>query len=110
VGACWVAAGYVGIAPQVDEFVREAQSQGCSWVAAPAPRALPLLGAVASKGSVITHTRQSPPHVLQHHPSTALSTALAAVDTTRSMCTAATALTILAGRCAWQGVSSLLHP
>jgi adenine/guanine phosphoribosyltransferase-like PRPP-binding protein len=29
---------------------REAKAHGCSWVAAPAPRALPLLGAVAMRG------------------------------------------------------------
>jgi adenine/guanine phosphoribosyltransferase-like PRPP-binding protein len=34
----------------VDEFVREAQRCGCSWVAAPAPRSLPILGAVSIKG------------------------------------------------------------
>lgn len=36
--------GYV-----VNEFAREARRQGCSWVAAPAPRALPILGAVSLK-------------------------------------------------------------
>jgi hypothetical protein len=36
--------GYV-----VDEFTREVRRQGCSWVAAPAPRALPILGAVSLK-------------------------------------------------------------
>ena len=33
----------------VDEFVRETRRHGCSWVAAPAPRALPILGAVCLK-------------------------------------------------------------
>ena len=33
----------------VDEFVRETRRHGCSWVAAPAPRALPILGAVGLK-------------------------------------------------------------
>lgn len=39
--------GYV-----VDEFTREARRQGCSWVAAPAPRALPILGAVSLKAGL----------------------------------------------------------
>ena len=34
----------------VEEMYHEARNQGCSWVAAPAPRALPLLGAVAVRG------------------------------------------------------------
>ena len=34
----------------VSEFVREASRCGCSWVAAPAPRALPILGAVSIQG------------------------------------------------------------
>eukprot|EP01052_Picozoa_sp_SAG31_P061615 SAG31_NODE_20682_length_568_cov_0.592751_1_plen_76_part_10 len=34
----------------VEEMYHEAQAKGCSWVAAPAPRALPLLGAVALRG------------------------------------------------------------
>jgi adenine phosphoribosyltransferase len=36
----------------VDEFAREVRRQGCSWVAAPAPRALPILGAVALKAGL----------------------------------------------------------
>ena len=39
--------GYV-----VDEFTREVRRQGCSFVAAPAPRALPILGAVSLKAAI----------------------------------------------------------
>ena len=44
----------------VDEFIREAQSTGCSWVAAPAPRAY-LLGAVAVGFPCVLHKKESCP-------------------------------------------------